>query len=191
MIKTLSQYIILRLSREYWWSIKISFRSQWQQPDLTQDFLLYTHSCGTLTRNLIGTLLTKLLLAFIQVKWEPMKGYISHCIWMAEQTCLWLFSSNAAWIKVRKLYFWLIQDDLLIDRQVNKLPFSERFISTFSVYALVCHAAKPQSTMPCNHVMSHLVELGVWTVKKKEKKKKKRENGVGFWIQYRNDLGTH
>lgn len=39
----------------------------------------------------------------------------------------------------------------------------------------VCHAAKPQSTMPCNHVMSNLVELGVLTVQKKKKKKGKME----------------
>lgn len=46
----------------------------------------------------------------------------------------------------------------------------------------LCHAAKPQSTMPCNHVMSDLVELGVLTVQKckRKKKKKKRENGVRF-----------
>lgn len=50
----------------------------------------------------------------------------------------------------------------LIDHHFNKLPFSQRFVQTLNV----CHAAKPQSTTPCNHVMSDSVELDILTEKK-------------------------
>lgn len=93
--KTLS---FIYLFRKYWWAINVSFRT-------TPDCFCYSHLLvGHLMKNLTGTFLDKILLCFYLCQVCTDKGHISFGMWIIEQTCLWLLSSNAASNKVWKLY---------------------------------------------------------------------------------------
>lgn len=74
--KVLAVYhITSNSSREYWWSITVSFRSQKTTPDLTEDFFLsFSQPYGILVKNLTSILLTKLLLSLNPSKMCTDKG---------------------------------------------------------------------------------------------------------------------
>lgn len=80
------------------------------------------------------------------------------------------------------LCFGSITDDLLIVHRVNKLPFRERF----SAYGF--HAAKPQSTKPCNHVMSNFG--GGWRLGSKKKKEKRKKGKMEWDFEYNTKTHT-
>lgn len=144
--------ITSNLSREYWWSIKVSVSSQTQHQTRL--------SCGRLINNFTDTWLIKIFSSdFIRVKLCIDRSYISFGVWIV---ACGSFFSNAAWIEVWKLCFWLIQDN----PKVNKLQFTERFIWLFDVehmYAmLLSHKAQ------CPEIMWFRFG-GAWRIEKKIK----------------------